>query len=202
MPPYIAVCQKVSPRERGVLGPRPSSEERRHGLVRAPGATSLCQKGAYALIQRILSATMQQIAAKPERLENCACFSVRKAARALTRTFDAALAPSGLEATQFSVLAAMAAKRRFTMSELADWLGLDRTTLTRNVRPLVRSGYVSIEHGADQRRRLLWLTAAGRRRLKAAFPLWREAQRSVVAAFGRRRFVQLLDGLADIRAIA
>lgn len=135
-------------------------------------------------------------------MEHCACFSVRKAARSVTRAFDAALAPSGLEATQFSVLAAMAGRRRFTMGELAEWLGLDRTTLTRNVRPLVRAGYVSVERGADRRRRLLRLSPAGRRRLKAAFPLWRAAQRRVIAAFGRRRFVQLLEGLADIRAIA
>jgi DNA-binding MarR family transcriptional regulator len=142
------------------------------------------------------------ISARPERLENCACFSVRKAARAVTRAFDAALAPSGLEATQFSVLAAIAVTRRFTMGELADWLGLDRTTLTRNVRPLVRAGYVSTEPGADQRRRLLHLTAAGRRRLKSAFPLWRAAQRRVITAIGRRRFVRLLEELDDIRAIA
>jgi DNA-binding MarR family transcriptional regulator len=145
---------------------------------------------------------MRRILPRPERLENCACFSVRKAARSITRAFDAALAPSGLEATQFSVLAALVVSRRFTMGELADWLGVDRTTLTRNLRPLVRVGYVSIEQGADQRRRLLRLNAAGARKLKAAFPLWRAAQRRVIAAFGRRRFVQLLDGLADIRAIA
>jgi DNA-binding MarR family transcriptional regulator len=202
MPPYIAVYEKVSPRERGVLGPGPSSEERRTRSVRALPGASLCQEGAYAPIQRIFSATMRRITARPERLENCACFSVRKTARAVTRAFDAALAPSGLEATQFSVLAAIAVARRFTMSELADWLGLDRTTLTRNVRPLVRAGWVAIEQGADQRRRLLQLTAVGRRRLKTAFPLWRAAQRRVIGAFGRRRFMQLLDGLADIRAIA
>lgn len=145
---------------------------------------------------------MRRIPANPERLENCACFSVRKAARAITRAFDAALAPSGLEATQFSVLSAIAVPRRFSMGELADWLGLDRTTLSRNMRPLVRSGYVVVEHGADQRRRLVCLTPAGRRKLRAAFALWRVAQRRVIAAFGRRRFGKLLDGLADLRAIA
>jgi DNA-binding MarR family transcriptional regulator len=145
---------------------------------------------------------MKPIPARPERLEDCACFSVRKAARSVTRVFDAALAPSGLEATQFSVLAALAASTRFSIGKLADTLGLDRTTLTRNLRPLVRAGYVTVEHGADQRQRLLGLTAAGRRRLKAAFPLWRATQRRVIEAFGRRRFIELLDGLTDIRAIA
>jgi len=145
---------------------------------------------------------MPQTWAKPERLENCACFSVRKAARAITKQFDCALAPSRLEATQFSVLAGLAAARRFTISELADWLGLDRTTLSRNLRPLVRKGYVSLSRDVDQRRRIVRLTASGRRKLTTAFPLWRSAQRRLISAFGRHRFVRLLDGLADIRGLA
>ena len=139
---------------------------------------------------------------KPERLENCACFCVRKTSRAITRTFDNALAPSGLEATQFSVLAALAVERRFTISELADWLGVDRTTLSRNLRPLVRKGFVAISKDKDQRRRVVRLTPAGRRKLSAAFPLWRVAQRRFVADFGRDRFVRLLAGLSDIRQLA
>jgi DNA-binding MarR family transcriptional regulator len=153
-------------------------------------------------LTKIVALMIRSVSARGERLDDCACFSVRKAARAITRAFDAALAPSGLGATQFSVLAALAVERRFTMSELADWLGMDRTTLTRNLRPLVRAGFVTTKQGTDQRRRLLRLMPAGRRALKTAFPLWRSAQRRVIASFGRRRFVQLLDELDDIRAIA
>jgi DNA-binding MarR family transcriptional regulator len=202
MPPYIDVSEKVSPRVRGVLGPWPSSEERRTRVVRAGGRASCAYKVHMHPFTESSAKIMRHSVSKPERLENCACFTVRKAARAVTRAFDAALAPSGLEATQFSVLASLAVARRFTMGELADWLGVDRTTLTRNLRPLARAGYVSIERGADQRRRLLSLSALGRRRLKMAFPMWRATQRRLIAAFGRRRFINLLDELAQIRAIA
>jgi len=90
-------------------------------------------------------------------------------ARAITRAHDSALAPAGLEATQFTVLAALADAETFTMTQLADRLLMDRTTLTRNVRPLVRDGYLRVHARGDQRRRFVELSGRGRRKLRAAF---------------------------------
>jgi len=137
----------------------------------------------------------------PERLEQCACLSARKTARAVTRAFDAALAPSGLEATQFTVLAALAGASQ-TVGSLARELVMDRTTLSRNVQPLRRLGLVSIRPDRDARRRVVALTGAGSRKLKAAFPLWRKAQRETMAAVGRTRFVDALESMSELTAAA
>jgi DNA-binding MarR family transcriptional regulator len=135
----------------------------------------------------------------PERLEQCACLSARKTARAVTRAFDAALAPSGLEATQFTVLAALAGASQ-TVGRLADELVMDRTTLSRNVQPLQRAGLLSVRQDRDARRRVIALTGAGSRKLKAAFPLWRKAQRETMAAVGRSRFVDALESMSELTA--
>ncbi|HLN47764.1 MAG TPA: MarR family winged helix-turn-helix transcriptional regulator [Magnetospirillaceae bacterium] len=137
----------------------------------------------------------------PERLEHCACFSTRKAARAVTRAFDTALAPCGLESTQFTVLAALAGEPH-GVSSLAQHLAMDRSTVTRNIQPLVRRGLVAVRRGRDARRRDISLTAAGLRKLKAAMPVWRKTQQRTVSAIGRARYITLLGGLSSLSTIA
>jgi DNA-binding MarR family transcriptional regulator len=137
----------------------------------------------------------------PERLEHCACFNTRKAARAVTRAFDTALAPCGLESTQFTVLAALAGGRH-GISSLAQHLVMDRSTVTRNIQPLVRRGLIAVRRGRDARRRDISLTAAGLRKLKAAVPAWRKIQQETISAVGRARYIRLLDGLSSVSAIA
>jgi DNA-binding MarR family transcriptional regulator len=107
---------------------------------------------------------------------DCHCLAARRQARAITRLFERKLRPHGLRATQFSVLAALALKGPTPVKELAETLGLDRTTLTRIGAVLERDGWVSTAQSGDARKRLLALTAAGRRKLKAAYPAWKEAQ--------------------------
>ena len=87
------------------------------------------------------------------------------------------------------------------MLRLARSLGLDRTTLTRNLKPLEREGLVASSPGKDQRVRLLRLTEAGQRTLQRAYPLWEEAQAKVVKALGQRRWMTLLEGLGATRAL-
>ena len=64
---------------------------------------------------------------------NCLCFNLRKAARALTQTYDAALKPAGVTAPQFALLSTLAGYGPVSLSDLAAALGMDRTTLTRNL---------------------------------------------------------------------
>ena len=101
---------------------------------------------------------------------------------------------AGLEASQFTVLAALADAATFTMTQLADRLLMDRTTLTRNVRPLVHAGYVAMRTSGDQRRRFVELSGRGR--------LWRAVQRQAVGAIGRARFLQLVERLDAASSIA
>jgi DNA-binding MarR family transcriptional regulator len=109
----------------------------------------------------------------------CHCLAARRHARAITRHYEARLRRHGLRATQFSILAALALAGPMPMGELAGLLGLERTTLTRGVAPLEREGWVRSGGSGDARERPLKLTAAGRRKLEAAYPDWKAAQDSV-----------------------
>ena len=114
----------------------------------------------------------------------CQCLAARRRARTITRHFEAALRRHGLRATQFSILAILALAGPQRMGELARKLGLERTSLTRAAAVLEARGWVRTDRAADARERPLALTAAGRRKLDAAFPAWRAAQDAVAEKFG------------------
>lgn len=109
----------------------------------------------------------------------CYCLAARRYARAITRFYETKLRRHGLRATQFSILSALTLKGPTPVSELADLLGLERTTLTRSVALLERNGWVAVGRSRDARERLLHITESGRAKLEAAFPSWAEAQRDV-----------------------
>ena len=129
-------------------------------------------------------------------LASCTCANLRKATRVVTQAYDAALQPSGLKATQFTLLATLAGFEEAPMTRLADALVMDRTTLTRNLKPLVRKGLVRIGHEDDQRVRNVSLTEAGRRVFEAARPRWAEAQSRVSESLGHDRLSGFLEDLA------
>jgi DNA-binding MarR family transcriptional regulator len=122
----------------------------------------------------------------------CACANLRKAARALTQLFDEALAPSGLRVTQFTLLVTSRLMGESTINELAERMAMDRTTLSRNLKPLVRSGLLEVRPGEDGRRRLVRLTPAGEEALEEAYSLWHGAQRETVSTLGEERHEALL----------
>jgi DNA-binding MarR family transcriptional regulator len=113
----------------------------------------------------------------------CTCARLRKLTRRLTRIYDAHLSTQAIKVTQYSLLA-NAARGERTLTEFAVELEMDRSTLSRNLAPLAAQGWVSIAIGADPRSRSISVTAAGRRKLKAALPLWQEAQRQVESTLG------------------
>lgn len=106
----------------------------------------------------------------------CAGWNARLAARRLTQALDRALAGTGLGVAQLGLMAQVAAAVDDTLGALARRTGLDQSTLSRNLRTLEAAGLVEIVAAeADQRRRAVWLTEAGARRLEAAIPVWRRA---------------------------
>lgn len=112
---------------------------------------------------------------------DCICFNLRKATRIVTRSYENAVKPLGLKATQFSILAALAGRPPVAMAALAGVMGLERTSLTRNLRPLEQRGWVQVECPAqDRRARQIRLTAAGAEVLRQAVPLWRLAQSETI----------------------
>ncbi len=131
-----------------------------------------------------------------ETTANCTCLNLRKASRAVTQFYDEVFKPVGLRVTQFSLLALVANKGPAGMKELAKLLVMDRTTLTRNLKPLIDQGFLEVIESDDRRQRPIAITSRGRNRLAQALPLWREAQNRVVANLGREKWAGLLQSLS------
>ncbi len=114
----------------------------------------------------------------------CSCARLRRTTRAITQAYDRALKPAGVRVTQYSVLANLDGRDAISVGDLADRLVMDRTTLTRNLRPMAEAGWIAIAGGSDRRSREVRITATGRARLKEARPLWRAAERALREALG------------------
>jgi DNA-binding MarR family transcriptional regulator len=132
----------------------------------------------------------------------CACFNIRKTARVITQLYDEELRPTGLRITQFALLMAARGLEPVTVTRLAKIGVIDRTTLTRNLRPLEKQGLLCIEPGEDRRERQVRLTTRGQQALAKAFPLWEKAQARVAGGFGQERLQRLFTELANLRAVS
>ncbi len=134
----------------------------------------------------------------------CLCFRSRRVARVLTRVYDEALRPLGIQATQLTLMSAIAGPGEAgqTMGRLSDILAMDPTTLSRNVRPLEKEGLVEIGRSdKDKRVRVARLTPEGERVLADALPRWRAAQEEVIRALGEEAALDLR-GRLDATAAA
>ncbi len=138
---------------------------------------------------------------KRHRILNCACLNLRMAARTVTQHYDNRFRAIGLRITQFNVLAAVEEFEPVAMTRLADVLVMDRTTLNRDLQPLKRDGLVSVRKGEDKRVRLIELTEAGRSKLKAGFPVWRELQDQFYGSMGKKRWKTLMKGLSRTTSV-
>ena len=115
-------------------------------------------------------------------VEACSGCNSRLAARRITQFLDRELADSGLSVAQLGLMARIAATDDDTLGALAQRTGLDQSTLSRNLRTLEAQGLVEIAVvETDLRRRTVWLTETGARRLEAAIPIWRRAQARLAA---------------------
>lgn len=132
----------------------------------------------------------------------CACYQVRKAARAVTKLYEEALRPIGLRATQFSLLMASRVMGPVTVVKLAQITVMDRTTLTRNLQVLEKRGLIAINPREDRREREVTLTSSGMEVLVQAIPLWEAAQDRVRQGLGEEKMHDLLDNLSEIIALA
>ncbi len=130
-----------------------------------------------------------------EDVTTCTCASLRRATRVVTQIFDESLQPVGLKVTQFSLLATLSKRNDLPLSKLAELMVMDRTTLTRNLKPLVAQNLIDIVQEEDRRVRRILLTDKGRKTLDEAMPLWQSAQSHMVDALGQKRWQSLLDDL-------
>ncbi len=121
----------------------------------------------------------------------CTCFRLRRMARRVTRVYDAHLAAAGLTLTQYSLLTALTRLPPPSLHELAETIGMDRTTLTRTLKPLRAQGLIGFAAGEDRRSKRVAITESGRTRQAAAKPHWRRAQDEIHARIGLGRVAEL-----------
>ena len=128
----------------------------------------------------------------------CTCGELRKAARAITLLYDNAFKSTGLLSTQFNVLQAIYNIDSIRISDLANKLGMDRTTLTRNLSVLERQGFIKISQGKDQRTRIVTATQKGRSAVSKTILLWNEVQRKVKQEMGENSWRELMQNLGQL----
>lgn len=130
---------------------------------------------------------------------SCLCTQLRRASRGVTRRYDDALAAVGLGAAQFSLLRHVQRLGQPSISALAEAMGLDRSTLGRNLRVLEEQALLQLSEARDLRAREVSLTDAGERRIAQALPLWEQVQQELNLQLGegrRAELMQLLETLA------
>jgi DNA-binding MarR family transcriptional regulator len=121
----------------------------------------------------------------------CTLLRLRRTTRRVTQIYDRHLAPLDLRITQYSLLGNLVGQPAMPIGTFADIMGMDRTTLTRNIRPLIRAGWIELTAGDDRRQRAIVLTPEGKAMFRRAIPLWREAESELREAVGTDAIVQL-----------
>jgi DNA-binding MarR family transcriptional regulator len=125
----------------------------------------------------------------------CFCLASRQAARRITRLYDSFMQGSGVRATQFTILSQLMLRGEMPIGKLAGILGMERTTLTRNLTLLEQQKWISIKAGDDPRSRMIGITAQGRGMVRRGFPYWSKAQAQVGKLLGT-------DGQAALKVLA
>jgi DNA-binding MarR family transcriptional regulator len=134
----------------------------------------------------------------------CACYNLRRAARAVTQIFDAELDAVGLRATQFTLLSILSYPQEepLTVTSLADAVVLEQSSLSRNLAVLERRGWIRLAPGADRRERIPTLTREGRNALARAYPAWKRAQARIASALPANELDAQLRSLKRMAGVA
>src|SRR5260370_2832787 len=132
----------------------------------------------------------------------CLRNALRQASRAVSRLYDEELRGVGLRTTQYSLLCHLRRAGQVRQRDLSGLTSLDETTLTRNLRPLIDSGWVAIATGEDRREKLLRLTEAGAAKLRQARPAWERAQQRARSRLPDGAWSGLLATLPDLARLA
>lgn len=130
----------------------------------------------------------------------CLCALIRKAGRIATRNYDTFLKPTGLKITQYSMLANIARNPAITVSDLAELLSMDQTTVSRNLRLLEKSGYIHLEgEMTDQRIKRIQISDLGISKMNVARPLWEQAQLEMERVLGRENIEVMMKSVKKLR---
>lgn len=132
----------------------------------------------------------------------CACQSLRRVTRVVTRIYDAELRKAGMEITQFGLLTALAALGEANQKRLSAGFAMDSTTLTRTLRLLRKRGWIRIKRGCDRRERLFSLTRVGKRQMAIAQPHWEAAEQRLQDKLGHTGWKNMRQTVSQITEAA
>src|SRR2546428_9343813 len=121
-------------------------------------------------------------------VENCVCFNLRWVTRAVTQFYDAEMRRHGIRPTQGPILESLKAKDGWNMAKLSDWLGMERTTLVRNLRPLQRDRLVRVSGGGRGRLVEMAINAKGRKQIEKLTPALKSALRGAAKNLRGKRW--------------
>ena len=130
-----------------------------------------------------------------KKISNCTNMKLRKATRLVTQAYDTEMQGAGIKSTQFTLLATLKVMGNPAITKLAEMMVMDRTTLSRNIKPLINKGLVTNVSDEDQRVKQICLTAEGEALLSEGMPHWQKIQDSIVQRLGEQRWDQFLTDL-------
>jgi DNA-binding MarR family transcriptional regulator len=132
----------------------------------------------------------------------CLCNALRQASRAVSRLYDDDLREVGLRTTQYALLRIICEAGELRQADLSGLMALEETTLSRNLRAVVKSGWVAIQAGNDRRERRVAITPVGVAKLKDARPAWIKAQKRMKSLLKDELWHKLLAVLPDVARVA
>ena len=133
-----------------------------------------------------------------DAVDSYACLCLRRASRAVTQCCDEILKPTGMRCTQLVILLTIPLLKNPSIVELAAALLMDRSTLTRNLRPLQKNNLVKIEEGEDRRKKVIRLTKKGRNKVKIGLPVCEKYHKKLVKKIGAKRWGEVMQCLDEI----
>lgn len=138
---------------------------------------------------------------RSESTNKCHCINIRRAAVAVTDYYDRLLRPAGITLNQFSLLKNLEDIGISSVSGLANHVGLDRSTLVRGIKPLMKAGYIEDISQSGKRDNQLRLTSLGHKTVDAALPLWEQAQKGVLDQMGAEGLATLTKLLSKMEML-
>ena len=128
----------------------------------------------------------------------CACFATRKAARSITQFYKNYMSDSLIGSSQRSLLMIAYLAEKIAITKMAEFAVMDRTTLTRNLKPLKEQGLININPGEDRRERIIIITVKGIKYLKATMSKWEKAQMDIEKKLGSKKFDEFINMLNEV----
>ncbi|MEQ9618928.1 MAG: MarR family winged helix-turn-helix transcriptional regulator [Deltaproteobacteria bacterium] len=136
-----------------------------------------------------------------EECLDCVCYEVSKTSRYVINYYDAALRDIDLRSNQFIILAAVANMKSTNFKNLAGFVGIDPSTLARNLTTLEKQSFVRVKSGENRREKVISLTRKGKNKFEKAYPLWKKAQAGIIKELGKKRWRTIRGDLSDIVSI-